>query len=181
MANIPHDPTPIDGAENVSVDLIKLEWGAAGDEIPSGYEAGDFDGMRYEVYFYSTTQHIPYDWLGFAEDTFFVLADAIHEPVILDNETVYQWRIDVMWHTWWGDWHQIASESDTWSFTTERPPGFSPPAVSYDLISGGSGAGPYDDPPGVEGTDFRYNGENNMITVKRLVAAANNKIWIEDL
>jgi len=68
------------------------------------------------------------------------------------------------------------TEGDFWSFTTIP---FDHPAVSYILLGGGSG--PYDIPPGVEGIDFRYNGENNMITVKRLVAAANNKIWIEDL
>ena len=73
------------------------------------------------------------------------------------------------------------TEGDFWSFTTID---FDQPKVSYVLVSGdcgGSGAGPYDDPPGVEGTDWRFTGENNLVTLRRLVSAANDKIWFEEI
>ena len=70
------------------------------------------------------------------------------------------------------------TEGDFWSFTTID---FDQPRVAYGLITGGSGAGPYDDPPGVEGTDWQFTGENNLITIRKLVAAANNKIWYEEM
>jgi len=70
------------------------------------------------------------------------------------------------------------TEGDFWSFITIP---FNRPIVSYELITGGSGAGPYDDTPGVEGTDWRFTGENNLVTLRRLVSAANDKIWFEEI
>ena len=68
----------------------------------------------------------------------------------LNYNTTYYWRVDAI------DPNGII-EGTEWSFTTK---GFNPPAVSED----GSG-----NPTGV----------NNMTTIKRLVAASNNKIWYE--
>lgn len=51
--------------------------------------------------------------------------------------------------------------------------------VSYELIDGGSGLGPYDG--GVEGVDWWWTGLNGVITVKRLVVAASDRIYYETL
>lgn len=64
-----------------------------------------------------------------------------------------------------------------WTFTAMSN---APPVPSFWLIPGGSGNGPYDDPPGVEGTDFRWYGGNNMITAKTLIAVAQNRVWFQD-
>jgi len=49
--------------------------------------------------------------------------------------------------------------------------------VTYTPIGGGSG--PYDG--GVEGVDFYYTGLNNVITVKRLIAAAKDRLYYEQM
>ena len=69
-----------------------------------------------------------------------------------------------------------STTGDEWTFTCldlDRP------YPSYVLIEGGTGYGPDEttETPGVEGTDFLYTGENNMITTKALVAVANNRLW----
>jgi len=86
---------------------------------------------------------------------------------ILNYNTIYYWRVDAIDAG-------VTTEGDVWSFTSIV---FGPPQISYVLISGGSGSGPYDDPPGTEGTDWNWTGENNMIIVRRLVAAAEDAIW----
>ncbi len=88
---------------------------------------------------------------------------------ILNYNTIYYWRVDAI--------NAGATiEGDVWSFTSII---FGPPQISYVLIDGGSG--PYDDPPGIEGTDWNWTGENNMIIVRRLVAAAKDAIWYESI
>lgn len=80
--------------------------------------------------------------------------------------TTYYWRIDAANET------GIAT-GDEWSFTSFI---FAPPIPSYILIGGG------DPPPdGVEGIDFEWSGTSNMLTVRRVVAAAKNKLWYEDI
>lgn len=85
--------------------------------------------------------------------------------------TTYYWRVDAT--------NEVGTTTgDVWSFTTIK---FDPPSPSYELIPGGSGLGPWDVPPGVPGVDFRWVGDNRMITTKRLVVAAMNRIWYEEV
>lgn len=93
------------------------------------------------------------------------------EQIYLPPDTTFEWRVDAT--------NAVGTTTgDTWEFTTQA---LKIPKVSYALISGGSGAGPYDYPPGEEGTDWNWTGGNTMLVVRRLVAAANNKIWVEDI
>ena len=91
------------------------------------------------------------------------------EEIYLPPDTTFVWRVDTA--NSFG-----ATTGIEWEFST---PAFKQPKTSYILIGGGSGAGPYDYPPGAEGVDWNWTGGNNMISVRRLVAAAYNKIWIE--
>jgi len=79
-------------------------------------------------------------------------------------DTTYYWRVDAV--------NEFGvTQGDTWSFTTIT---FDPPlplGLSLDSGSGNEGTG-------VTGT---ATGENNIITIKRLVAAAANTIWYEDI
>ncbi|HEB26231.1 MAG TPA: hypothetical protein ENI05_00440 [Porticoccus sp.] len=69
--------------------------------------------------------------------------------VTLEYNTAYQWRVDAT--------NEIGTTTgDVWTFTTMA---FDPP-----VVSGGVGSA---------------SGLNNMATVKRLVAIANNKVFYE--
>lgn len=146
-------PTPT-GATGITLDETPLEWAA-----------GDPAGDTYEIYFRESGDA----WTLVGE------AQAGVEWAIsfgtLAYGTTYEWRIDAT--------NDIdTTTGDTWSFTTIS---FDRILISYVLITGGSGVGPYDTPPGVEGTDWRWTGENNMFAVRRIVAAANSKIWYESI
>ncbi len=67
--------------------------------------------------------------------------------------TTYYWQVHVANTQGW-------SESAIWSFTTRN---FAPPAPSLDSDTG------------------LPTGENNMLTVRRLIAAARNRIYYEDI
>ena len=148
-------PTPT-GVADITLDETPLEWAA-----------GDPAGDTYEVYFRESGD----DWTQVGE------AQAGLEWTIdfgtLAYGTTYEWRIDAT--NVYG-----TTTGDTWSFDTID---YDQIRVSYRLLSGGGGVGygPYDDPPGTEGTDWAWTGESNMLTVKRLVAAANSKIWYESI
>jgi len=146
-------PTPT-GVTDITLDETPLEWAT-----------GDPAGDTYEIYFRESGD----DWelVGVAQTgvTWAIVFGT------LAYETTYEWRIDAT--NEYG-----TTEGATWSFDTID---YDRIRVSYRLISGGSGAGPYDDPPGTEGTDWAWTGENNMLTIKRLVAAANDKIWYESI
>jgi len=148
----PTNPSPANEATDITLDETPLSW-----------DASDPAADTYEVYFREQGN----DWELVGE------AQAGIEWAIdfgtLAYDTTYEWRIDAT--NEYG-----TTTGDTWSFTTID---FDQIRISYRLISGGSGAGPYDDPPGTEGTDWAWTGESNIITVKKLVAAANNKIWYE--
>lgn len=89
----------------------------------------------------------------------------------LEYDTQYDWRIDAK--------NQFGiTQGDVWTFSTIA---FDPPVTSWKLIPGGSGRGPYDFPPGIEGVDWQWYGGNNMVTVKRIVVAANGRIWFEEV
>jgi len=87
-------------------------------------------------------------------------------------DTTYYWRIDAV--------NEFGTtQGDEWSFTTIP---FDQPRISYILLPGGNGSGPYDDPPGTRGVDWEWTAENYFIpAIHRLVAAANNAIWYEDI
>jgi hypothetical protein len=89
----------------------------------------------------------------------------------------YDWRLDT--RNTFG-----TTTGDVWQFGTLIE---DPPMPSWSLLPGKT-AGPvatWDGftliLPGVEGVDFIWNGINNMRTTRRLVAAANNRIWYEDM
>jgi len=97
--------------------------------------------------------------------------ESIDQYLHLDRSTTYDWRVDAV--------NQFGiTEGDVWRFTTIS---LKCPCPSYELISGGSGQGPYGDPPGVVDIDFRWVGDNMMVTTRRLVAAAYNRIWYEEV
>ncbi len=70
----------------------------------------------------------------------------------LEHDTLYYWQVQA------GNTAADLADSEVWSFTTMT---FRPPAVP---TSGG-------EPIGI----------NNMLTRKRFIAAANNKMWYEDI
>lgn len=71
-------------------------------------------------------------------------------PYTLEYDTEYSWRVDVYDGV-------DTTTGDVWTFTTIS---FGPPAPSLD----GSG---------------NANGLNNMVTLRRVVVASNNKIFYE--
>lgn len=83
----------------------------------------------------------------------------------LDYEITYEWRIDAT--------NTAGTTIGTvWSFGSIV---FDPPLAGASGGGGGGGGG------GGSGEESSPNGENNMITLRRLVAAANSKIWYEDV
>lgn len=83
----------------------------------------------------------------------------------LKYNKVYEWRIDSV--NAFG-----TTTGDVWSFNSIA---FKSPLPGASGGSGGGGGG------GGDGEESSPTGENNMITLKRLVAAANSKIWYEDI
>lgn len=146
-------PSPT-GVTNITLDETPLEWAA-----------GDPAGDTYEIYFRESGDA----WTKVGEAQAGVTWAITFG--MLNYGTTYQWRIDATNEAG-------TTTGDTWSFTTID---FDQLRISYRLLPGGSGAGPYDDPPGTEGTDWSWTGENNMLAVRRLVVAANSKIWYEDI
>ncbi len=105
-------------------------------------------------------------------DSLFFKGDV--EEVYLPQGYVFEWRVDAT--------NEIGTTTgDTWTFTSDI---FKPPQSSYVLISGGNGKGPpidvYDD-AGEEGVDWSWTGGNAMLSVRRLVAVAADKLWYEDI
>lgn len=72
----------------------------------------------------------------------------------IDYEKTYEWRVDAT--NEYG-----TTTGDTWNFNSVV---FDPPLAG---ASGGAGGSP--------------GGENNMVTLRRLVVAVENKIWYEDI
>jgi hypothetical protein len=146
-------PTPT-GVTNITLDETPLEWAA-----------GDPAGDTYEIYY--RAQGGSWTLVGVAQAG---LSWTIPFGSIV-YETTYEWRVDAT--NVYG-----TTTGDTWSFDSLV---FDEPRTSYVLISGGSSAGPYDDPAGTEGTDWRWTGLNFMTAIRRLVVAANSKIWYEQI
>jgi hypothetical protein len=100
----------------------------------------------------------------------------LSDYLVLRHARTYYWRVDS--RNSFG-----VTEGPVFSFTTMP---FIRAMPSYELLP----QVPPQDPPvdplgpldgGVVGVDFRWTGGNNMISVRRLVVAANNKLWYEDV
>ena len=148
-------PAPTDAAADVTLDQATLTW----------EDGGGAD--TYNVYYGTTSGSLSLVSEGQAGKSLIVTGITNGSPY--GYEVTRYWRIDSINAAG-------TTTGDEWSFTTIV---FDQLKTSYMLIPGGNGSGPYDSPPGAEGTDWRYTGENAMTHVERLVAAANNKIWYE--
>ena len=101
--------------------------------------------------------------------------ESIFNASVFGYNTIYTWRVDST--------NQFGTTSgDSWTFTSVPE---DPPSVTYYYNSGTpfyyyllpDGVHP---PTGVENTDYVIVAQPNvMLTHKRLVVAANNKIWYE--
>ena len=147
----PTTPSPANAASSITLDQTPLGW----------VSGGNTD--TYEIYY--RAQGGSWTLVGVAQAG---LSWTIPFGSIAYS-TTYEWRIDAT--NVYG-----TTTGDTWSFDAID---YDQLRISYRLISGGNGNGPYDSTPGVQGTDWEYTGLNNMITVRRLVVAANSKIWYE--
>jgi len=153
----PTTPSPANVADDVVLDQETITWEDGG------------GATSYDVWYGENEAGLTKVSAGQEETSFTISGIDYGSP--FDYVVSRTWRIDAI----------NAAGTTTgyiWTFTTIV---FDPPQVTYVLIDGGNERGPYDDPPGVEGTDWRWTGESNMITVRRLVAAAYNKIWYEDI
>ena len=151
----PTNPSPTNTGTDITLDETPLSWDAS----------VNASADTYEIYFRESGDS--WTLVGVAQAG--VSWDIAFG--ILNYETTYEWRIDAT--NVYG-----TTTGDTWSFGSIS---FDQLRTSYRLISGGSGSGPYDDPPGTQGTDWEYTGLNNMITIRKLVVAANDKIWFESI
>ncbi len=85
---------------------------------------------------------------------------SIEVPYTLDYNIEYSWRVDAT--------NEFGTTTgDVWSFTALL---FAPPFPTGVTLDYG------EDPPVPTGTP---TGVNNMVTLKRIVVAANDKIWYE--
>jgi hypothetical protein len=147
------NPSPANDATNVSLNTETLSWTAG------------TGATSYNVYL---------SWWGGVstlrtESTSITLSDIV--PLYADRFSwgeTYTWRVDSV-----NDAEEEVT-GDTWSFTTLS---FNPPVTSWANYPGKT-LGPLD---GVEGTDFYYTGVNFMAAVRRIVAAAADSIWYEDI
>ncbi|RCV64106.1 PKD repeat-containing protein [Methanophagales archaeon] len=110
----PYNPSPSDGATDVSIDAT-LSW--------TGGDPDDEDTVTYEVYF-GTSINPPL----VAEDQ----QGTTYDPGLLNYSTEYYWRINAT------DNHGASNESEVWSFTTASLS--LPGAVSEWHLDEGAGA-----------------------------------------
>jgi len=153
----PINPIPIDTASNVTLDHETIVWEDGG------------GATSYNVYYGEDAAGLTLVSAGQAGLSFTISGIDYGSP--FDYVISRTWRIDAINA-------DGVTPGNEWTFTTIV---FDQLRISYVLIPGGSGAGPYDSPPGVEGTDWSWTGENNMLTVKRLVAVAKDAVFYEDV
>jgi len=149
----PTNPSPTDAATDITLDQTPLEWA----------DGGNTD--TYEIYFRASGDDWTLVGVSQAGITWTIPFGSI------DYDITYEWRVDAT--NVYG-----TTTGDTWSFGAIT---FDCIRTSYVLITGGSGAGPYDDPPGVEGIDWSYTGLNFITALRKLVGIANSKVWFEDI
>ncbi len=149
----PTTPSPADAASSITLDETPLGWvdGGNTDTYEIYYRAQGGSWVLVGIAQAGITWAIPFGNIGYG--------------------ITYEWRIDATNTTG-------TTTGDTWSFDAIS---YDQIRISYRLISGGNGNGPYDSTPGVQGTDWEYTGLNFITAVRRLVAAANNKIWYEQI
>lgn len=158
------NPTPINEYNEMTLDWMDFSWESGSEDPP--------DEECYDVYFGIQSGDLTKIIEQTSDISFaaFIILSLMGLGNYLTN---YYWRVDTIWPE-----SELSTEGDEWSFTTIE---FKPPQTTYILISGGNGQGPYDDPPGVQGIDWEWIGENSMMTVRRLVAAAKNTFWYEGI
>ena len=146
-----------------------LQWSIDG----GGAEAGDL----LDVYLRKNDSNFGADdQLGFLVDA--ILNSSWQIVGGLDYDSTYYWQIQAAAS---GDDELLSSA--IWSFTTSP---FYPPAYSTrERLVYGEPGGPGDpegDPgdPDVRNYETVPSGENNMLTVRRLIVAARNRIYYED-
>ncbi len=85
--------------------------------------------------------------------------------------TVYTWRVDSV--------NQFGTTTgDDWTFTSVS---FDPPISTWENLPGKT-LGPISTPtPGVEGTDYRWLGTNNINTVKFILVAKDQSIYYAEV
>ncbi len=125
------------------------------DESPLSWDASSPAADTYEIYF--REQGESWDLIGTAQAGVSFVLDFGY----IDYNITYEWRIDAT---------NIAGTTtgDTWNFDSIV---FAPPNPADGGIGGGGGSGEESSP----------TGESNMITLRRLVAAAGNAIYYEDI
>jgi hypothetical protein len=151
------NPSPTNASTSVTLDQATISW-------EDGGNADTFD-----VYYGPDADNLSLVSSAQAGTSFTIFEQDYGSP--FDYEINRAWRIDST--------NQYGTTTgDVWTFTTMT---FDQIRTSYRLIDGGSGSGPFDSPPGVQGTDWEWTGENNIITVRRLLAAAKDAIWYESI
>jgi len=149
-------PAPIDTFTGMTLDYQAFSW-VSGTETPPDEEV-------YNVYWGTTSDDLS-EIVHQGSATSIAAAFLIVTiGAGLYNETYY-WRVDTYWPS-----TEETAEGDEWWFSTIA---FSPPLPTGITLAGGDGD--EGDPTGT------ITGENNMITIRKLVAAARNKIFYEDL
>jgi hypothetical protein len=150
----PSTPTlsaPVDAETNVYLNKDSL--------LQMTWEDEDAEDISaYTVWFYDPD-------VGWIEQTdrsnYSIVSYSMYLSYVLDYATTYQWFVRKTID-------EIDYDSDVWTFTTLT---LSPPTYSTRLKTPYGGGDPIEVP----------TGENNQLTVKRLVAIAQNKVFYEDV
>lgn len=163
-------PTPANAASDVTLDQETLTWVDGG------------GATSYDVYYGTTSGSLTKVSSSQAGLSYTITGITSGSP--FNYLVTRYWRIDSI--------NSVGTTTgDEWSFTTIR---LNPPTVTYFYPTTGQyyyllvqSDGTYGDPPGVgvENTDYVYlavgYSPNFMKTIRKLVSAANSKIWYEDV
>ena len=147
----PTNPSPADDATSIALGKSPFSWDASSPAAET-----------YEIYFRIQGA----EW-GTPVGESQVEVEWIVTSGLLDYIITYEWRVDAT--------NVVGTVTgDTWTFgsITYDPP--LPTGVSLDYSGDPEDEG-YGEPTGTP------TGANNMITIRKLVVAANSKIWYEDL
>lgn len=149
-------PAPIDTTTGMTLDYQEFSW-VSGTETPPDEEV-------YNVYWGTTSgalSQIVEEGSTTSMAVVFLIATI---GAGLYNETYY-WRVDTYWPS-----TEETAEGDEWWFSTIA---FNPPLPTGVTLAGGDGD--EGDPTGTP------SGLNFMIAIRRLVVAANSKIYYENI
>ena len=155
------NPTPADTATSIAMAPL-LQWGLDG---PLGDDDYFFIYLNTDIDKMSTAAGLQQGW---------IVTPRLQVLSGLIANTTYYWQVHVANTQGW-------SESAIWSFTTRD---FASPTYSTrERLVYGEPGGPGDpegDPSGERNYETVPSGENNMLTVRRLIVAARNRIYYED-